>query len=101
MVRNIESVRAAAAARELAQRPAVHFQPPDALLAKVADRQPRAVRANGDSEDESAGVRDLIDALAIGADAIDLPRFTAGVEVAVRVVGNALGVVETFAEDAG
>src|SRR5206468_12696557 len=74
---------------------------PHALLAQVTDRQPRAVRAHGNTQHEPAGVGDLLDAFSVGADAIDLSGFSAGKEAAVRVRRNALGVIESFAEDAG
>src|SRR5207248_1977242 len=42
-----------------------------------------------------------LDALAVGADVINLPRLAAGVEAAIGMGRDALGVVESFAEDAG
>src|SRR4029079_9921278 len=64
--------------------------------------EPRAVRADRDAEDEPAvGAGDLIDALAVRADAVDLPRFAAGVERAVGVAADALGMIEAIREGRG
>src|SRR5690348_5182983 len=98
MVRDIESL-SIRASRELAQRSPGEVERENALVLQVADRQPARIGTDRDAENKAAGVRDLLDALTVGADVVDLPGFSAGIDAAVGMHREALRMIQAFAED--
>src|SRR5215210_4013969 len=73
-----KSIGAASPWSEFVKRSPGDVEPPDALFFQIANCQPFAVRRNRHAENESAGVGDLVDLLAIRANAIDLTGFPTG-----------------------